>query len=178
MMGGLKLNNIVSLHEERELVYMNTDEFLKNETVSFQNIILTLTINNELLKFDCAKICYKEWVSKGTAVANHIRHIVLPVKGTLRDSTSLDLIKRYIKKNIVNGVSQSTVKNSLFQLAGLFKELDKLNVEKDWSDKNSQLNLYKKYSEKLYLNFQLALKDDKKTNIFYNHLKLFIFFFF
>lgn len=172
MMGGLKLNNIVSLHEERELVYMNTDEFLKNETVSFQNIILTLTINNELLKFDCAKICYKEWVSKGTAVANHIRHIVLPVKGTLRDSTSLDLIKRYIKKNIVNGVSQSTVKNSLFQLAGLFKELDKLNVEKDWSDKNSQLNLYKKYSEKLYLNFQLALKDDKKTNIFYSYQAL------
>ncbi|MGQ0693083.1 hypothetical protein ACT4WE_14375 [Acinetobacter baumannii] len=167
------MNNIVAFHEERELVYLSLDEFLKNETTPLQNIILKLPLSNQNLKFDCAKISYKEWNSKGLKASNRTRHIVSPVKGTLRDNTTLNLFERFFKKSIIEGASPSTIKGYLFTLVRILKDLDSLDVETCWSDENSQLNLYKKYSEQLYLEFQLALKDEKKTNAYYTQQSFF-----
>lgn len=93
----MKLNNIVAFNEKRELVYMTLNEFFDNKTVPFQNIILALNISNQTKKFDCAKLSYKEYQSKGIKGYNRTRHIVSPVSSTLRDRSSLDLTQRYIK---------------------------------------------------------------------------------
>lgn len=172
MRGGMKLNNIVAFNEERELAYMTLKEFFDNKTVPFQNIILMLNITNQTLKFDCAKLSYREYQSKGSKGYNRIRHIASPVRGTLRDSSSLNLTQRYIKHRLVEGASHATIKGILFQLTKIYIELDSLNVEQNWSDEQSQLELYKKYSENLYLTFQQELKNEKKTNILYTNQSL------
>lgn len=168
----MKLNNIVAFNEERELAYMTLKEFFDNKTVPFQNIILMLNITNQTLKFDCAKLSYREYQSKGSKGYKRIRHIASPVRGTLRDSSSLNLTQRYIKHRLVEGASHATIKGILFQLTKIYIELDSLNVEQNWSDEQSQLELYKKYSENLYLTFQQELKNEKKTNILYTNQSL------
>ncbi len=172
MRRGMKLNNIVAFNEKRELVYMTLNEFFDNKTVPFQNIILALNISNQTKKFDCAKLSYKEYQSKGIKGYNRTRHIVSPVSSTLRDRSSLDLTQRYIKYRLVEGATHSTIKGVLFQLVKLYKELDGLNIEQNWSDEQSQLELYKKYSEKLYLDFQHELKNENTTNVFYTNQSL------
>ena len=167
MRGEFKLNNIVSFHQERDLVYVTPEEFLKSENVPLQNMILTLNIVNQTSKIDLAKICFKDWVAATRKAPNRIRHIVSPVRGTLRDSTTLNTIRRYIAHNIVIGDSYSTIKGDIHLLVRILQELDSLGIEQDWSDKNSQLNAYKRYSEYLYLEFQKVLKDETVGNTFY-----------
>ena len=124
MRGEFKLNNIVSFHQERDLVYVTPEEFLKSENVPLQNMILTLNIVNQTSKIDLAKICFKDWVAATRKAPNRIRHIVSPVRGTLRDSTTLNTIRRYIAHNIVIGDSYSTIKGDIHLLVRILQELD------------------------------------------------------
>lgn len=163
----MKLNNIVSFSEERELVYMTPKEFFDNEAVPLQNIIILLNLSNQTAKFDCARLCYKKYQSNGKKTSNRLKHIVSPIKGTLRDSLSIELTKRYIKHRIDQGSSHATIKTILFQLSNLYVDLDHLNIEPDWSDEKSQFELYKKHANNLYFAFQQELKDENCKTIFY-----------